>query len=323
MAAKSLERAEEQGADGCAIALEHGYLEADQGNPAKARKAFREVAKCDTNDEARGAARSELRTRYRLFWGDLYADLFGWQRFLPSNNRSTNLVPTVRVRGYIHPIPKVDLDPYVFAQVSRDVASRGRTTTGFPQILADNTAMFGVGVLLRGWKRRVGLYAQIGPAINLLDDGRERVWLDARVAGFFAVAAPSCSPSPQMDASGVRAQFAACAEVYAEAVWVSRFENNVLTMGRGRVGFTALVTGPVAWQPIAELRVLKDINNDYWNNLADVGLGMRWRLLIPFGLDLMLGVHGGSYFGLENKDPPPDPLGFAELRLQAATYIAF
>ena len=56
---------------------------------------------------------------------------------------------------------------------------------------------------------------------------------------------------------------------YAEAVWVSRFENNVLTMGRGRIAFTALVTGPIAWQPIAEVRVLKDINNDYWNNLAD------------------------------------------------------
>ncbi|MCO4768504.1 MAG: hypothetical protein KDA24_00630 [Deltaproteobacteria bacterium] len=321
MAAMSLETAEEQGGDACSVALERGYLEGEQGHGTKARKAFREAARCD--DEAvSAAAKGELKARYRLFWGDLYAELYGWHRFLPSTG-STNLVPTVRVRGYIHPIPKLDLDPYIFAQISRDLASQGNTVSGVPLILADNVAMIGAGVLLRGWKRRVGIYAQAGPAFNLLDDGRQRVFFDARVAAFFAVSAPTCSPAPQMAAPGARVGFAGCAEVYAEAVWVSRFDNNVFTLGRGRLGFTALVTGPVAWQPIAEVRVFKDINNDYWNNLIDAGVGMRWRLLMPFGLDVMLGVHGGSYFGLENNDPAPNPLGFAELRLQAATYIAF
>ncbi len=321
MAIRALEEAKEKGADLCMVALERGYLEAEQGNPAKARRALKEAAKCDENDQVRDAARRLLRSRYHLFWGDLYVELFGWDQFAPSSNRFRNLVPVVRARGYLHPIPKVDLDPYVFAQVSRDVASRGRTTTGFPQIFTDNSAMFGVGLLVRGWKRRVGIYAQIGPAINLLDDGRDRVSLDARVAAFFAVTTPTCYPTPQMTGSGVRALFAGCAESYAEAVWVSRFDHNVITVGRGRIGFTALVTGPVAWQPIAELRVFKDINDDFWNNLIDAGAGIRWRLLMPFGLDVMLGVHGGSFFGLENVDPAPDPLHYAELRLLLTTYV--
>lgn len=322
LAAASLETAAKEGADRCAILLETGYLEGAQNHGVKARKAFREAAQCDEK-AIRKAARAELRTKYRLFWGDFYGELFGWHRFLPQASRNSNLVPTARLRGYIHPIPHLDIDPYIFAQVSRDVASRAQGPNGFPLILADNTAMFGVGVLLRAWYRRIGLYAQLGPAVNLLDDGRQRWFFDARVAGFFAVSAPTCNPAPQLTAPGARLEFSPCAEVYAEAVWVSRFDNNVFTMGRGRVGFTALVTGPVAWQPIAEGRVLKDILNDYWNNLADVGLGIRWRLLTPIGLDLMLGVHGGSYFGLYNVDLPPDPLGYAELRLQAATYVAW
>jgi len=322
MATMSLETATKEGADACAVALERGYLEGAQNHGVKARQAFREAAQCDEK-AIRKAARAELRAKYRLFWGDFYGELFGWHRFLPQESRNTNLVPTARVRGYIHPVPHLDIDPYVFFQISRDAASRAQGPNGFPLILADNTAMFGVGVLMRAWYRRIGLYAQIGPAINLLNDGRPRWFLDARVAGFFAVSAPTCNPSPQLGAPGARLEFSPCAEVYAEAVWVSRFDNNIFTMGRGRVGFTALVTGPVAWQPIAEGRVLKDILNDYWNNLADAGLGIRWRLLTPIGLDVMLGVHGGSYFGLYNVDLPPDPLGYAELRLQAATYIAW
>ena len=72
-----------------------------------------------------------------------------------------------------------------------------------------------------------------------------------------------------------------------------------------------------------EARVLKDIRNDYWNNLADAGGGHRWRLLKPFVLDLLVGVHGGGYFGLENRDPPPDPLSYAEFRIQLGGYASF
>lgn len=321
-AAISLDMAEAAGADICAVQLERGYLATAQDKPASARKWFVKAKNCENPDTAANA-KEELKVSWRLFWGDLYAELYGWHRFYPAASRNTNLVPLLRVRGYIHPIPKLDLDPYVFFQISRDVASRGLGPNGYPLVYADNTMMFGVGVLFRFWKRKVGLFAQIGPAINLLNDSRRRVWLDARAGGFFAIEAPTCRPEPQMTDPGARVGFDGCGEVYAEAVWVNRFDNNIFTMGRGRLAFTFLTTGPVAWQPVAELRVLKDINNDYWNNLIDAGAGIRWRLLTPIGLDVMLGVHGGSYFGLENKDPAPTPLSFAELRLQAATYIAF
>ena len=321
-ASESLDLAEAAGADECALYLERGYLAKAQEDLRGARKWFLQARSCDDDDIA-ATARAELRQGWRLFWGDIYAELYGWHRFYPTAYRNTNLVPTLRVRGYIHPIPKVDLDPYVFFRISRDFASRSVGPNGYPLIFADNTLMFGVGVLFRFWERRVGLFAQIGPAINLLNDNRPRVALDARAGAFFAIAAPKCAPAHQLDEPGARVGFEGCAEAYAEAVWVSRFDNNVFTMGRGRLAFTFLVTGPVAWQPIVEGRVLKDINNDYYKNLIEAGAGFRWRLLTPIGVDLMLGVHAGTYFGLENRSLAPTPLNYAELRLQAATYIAF
>ena len=319
-AAISLDMAEAAGANPCSVFLERGYLALAQDKPAASRGWFIKARSCDDEAVSQSAA-AELKASWRLFWGDIYAELYGWHRFYPAASRNTNLVPMLRVRGYIHPLPKLDLDPYVFFQISRDVASRGSGPNGYPLVYADNTVLFGVGVLFRFWKRQVGLFAQIGPAINLLNDQRRRVWLDARAGGFFSIEAPGCRPEPE-DA-GARVGFEGCGDVYAEAVWVSRFDNNIFTMGRGRLAFTFLVTGPVAWQPVAEVRVLKDVNNDFWNNLIDAGGGIRWRLLEPIGLDVMLGVHGGSYFGLEDADPAPTPLTYAELRLQAATYIAF
>src|SRR5205823_2029552 len=106
--------------------------------------------------------------------------------------------------------------------------------------------------------------------------------------------------------------FVPCAETYAEAVYVSRFNNNVIALGRPRVAGSYMITGPVAWQVFAEGRVAKDSNRDYYNNLADAGVGQRWRLLAPLRVDLLVSVNSGSYFGLWNHDPAPSRLAYTD-----------
>ena len=83
----------------------------------------------------------------------------------------------------------------------------------------------------------------------------------------------------------------------------------------------AAVTGPIGWEITGELRAAKDINNDYYNNFVDAGLGPRVRLLAPFHLELMLAPHIGTYFGSHNQEPAPDPLHYVDLRAQLATYV--
>jgi|GEM_PF-1559012 len=320
----AIDVAERYGADPQLVALERGYTYQQYGKPAEAGRQYRLAAE-GSNDDVAATARAQRRSLQRLFWGEVYGEVYGWYRFHPrATTLQKNLVPLLRVRGYIHPIPKLDLDPYIFFQISRDTESKVDGPNGFPLILADNTMMFGGGVLFRFWKKRVGLFAQIGPAYHLIPRTTRPRWeLDFRAGAFIGLESPKCRPEPALGKPGARAIVDPCFDLWSELVYVSRFDHNLFFTVRGRASLNYLVTGPVVWAPVAEVRAFKDIDNDFWNNLVDAGIAHRWRLVYPFPLDLMLGVHGGTYYGLANLDPAPNPLTYAEFRLQLATSISF
>lgn len=316
-AAAALQAARAAGADAQLVSLELGYLASKQGDVEVARGRFEEAGRGPDEELAR-QAQAELRALPRRVWADLYADTYGWSRVLGAAQQS-DLVPTLRARGFFRPSFSLDLGLYAYAQITRDLASRGSGAGGVPLVYADNYALAGLGAMLRLWEHRIGLFVQAGPAINLLDDGRERVAFDLRGGAFFGAETGGCAPA----ADGVSWTFVPCAEVYGEAVVVSRFDNNVIAFARPRVSATYLVTGPLAWQVVAEGRVAADTNSDFFNNFVDAGAGHRLRLLRPVRFDLALGLHGGSYLGLESRDPAPRQLGYLDLRLQAATYVEF
>jgi hypothetical protein len=188
-------------------------------------------------------------------------------------------------------------------------------------ILADDYALLGGGARLRLWGGRIGLFAQLGPAIDLLDDSRDRVAFDARVGADLFAETARCAESPERD--GARLELVPCLEVYGEGAYVSRYDNNVIGLLRPRAAASYLVTGPVAWQVVAETRAAVDVNKDYYNNFVEVGAGHRFRLLTPARVDLLLSVHEGTYLGVHHLDPAPDPLRYTDLRLEAATYLEF
>ncbi|WP_438000599.1 hypothetical protein WMF26_13030 [Sorangium sp. So ce185] len=316
-AAAALEAARAAGADAQLVALELGYLASQQGDREEARRRFEEAGRGPDEALAR-KAQAELRLLPQRLSADLYAETYGWSRVLGAAQQS-DLVPTLRARGFFRPSFSLDLGLYAYAQVTRDLASRGRGAGGVPLVYADNYALAGLGAMLRLWDRRIGLFVQAGPALNLLDDGRERVAFDARGGAFFGAETGGCAPGGE----GVSWTFVPCAELYAEAVFVSRFDDNVIAFARPRLSATYLVTGPLAWQVVAEGRAAADTNSDFFNNFVDAGAGPRLRLLRPLRLDLALGLHAGSYLGREGRDPAPRQLGYVDLRLQAATYVEF
>jgi hypothetical protein len=315
-AAQAFSAARAAGADSQHVALELAYLAVSAGDVDEARSRFEEAER-GADPELSRRARAELKLLPRHFFADVYADAYGWKR-IRGAPQPENLVPTLRLRGFYRPLLTMDLAFYAFAQATRDVASRGRSAAGLPQIYADDHAILGAGVMLRAWGRRLGLFAQAGPAINLLDDGRQRVTPDVRAGVFLGAETTGCAPKTS---GGASLLFLPCAEVYAEAVYVSRFDHNIIAFARPRLSLSYLVTGPVAWQVVAEGRLAKDRNDDFYNNFVDGGAGLRFRLLAPFRLDVMLGGHVGTYFGLQNRDPAPRPLDYADVRLQAATYL--
>ena len=140
-----------------------------------------------------------------------------------------------------------------------------------------------------------------------------------RAGGLFYADTAGCTPAPEATA---RASLRPCGEAYAEAVFATRFDDNVIGFVRPRVGFGYLVTGPVAWQVMAEARAAKDGKAQPWNNFADGGVGHRWRLLAPFRLDLMISADAGSYFGPSDQ-AAPSRRGYVDARGVASTYMEF
>ena len=257
-----------------------------------------------------GSARAdELRLRR-----DVYADTFAWRRVSGANHDSDG-VPTLRVRALLRPVATVPVEVYGFAQITRELGSSGITSG---RIHADNRLMMGGGVLLSLWRGRAGFFFQAGPALNLVEDGRARTLLDARGGGFLGAELTRCSP-----AVGSGLQLTPCADVYSDLLYMSRFDDDVAGFARVRGGATWLVTGPVAWQALLEGRAAADRNHDFYDNFADGGVAHRWRLLRPIRLDVVASGVIGRYRGVENVDPAPDPLRYADLRLEAATYFEF
>jgi hypothetical protein len=315
---EGFERARAAGADPQLVAVELGYIAAARGDAEDAQLRFEEARRGPDPDLA-GQAGRELSTGPRHWSSDVYADAIGAAAVGGVSAAPTMLVPTLRVRGYWRPSLSVDAQVYAYAQGTRDTASSAQGPAGVPAIYADDYALFGIGARYRLWGGRIGLFAQVGPAANLVRPASPLV-VDAR-AGFDLYAESArCAPPPAHD---VVFEVLPCAEVYAEGTYASRFDNNVFGLVRPRGGFTYMVTGPVAWQVIAEARAGKDLNDDYYNNFIDAGVGPRWRLLSPFRLDVLLTADAGTYLGLQNVDPAPSTLAYGAVRLEASTYMEY
>jgi hypothetical protein len=295
--------------------MELGYVALAEKNLDQADRSFARAAG-GPDAELATRARAELDQLPRHFWADLYVEVYAWDR-ISGPIPISDAVPTVRARGFYRPSLDLDFHFYFFAQVTRDSASTWAGGAAVPLIYADNAAMFGPGMLLRLWERRVGLFVQGGPAINLLHGG---VSLDIRAGAFLGLETSRCWPSA---VSGATFDFIPCADLYTEADYFSRFENNVAGFARGRAGASWLVTGPVAWQVIVEGRGGLDSNRNYYNNFVEAGIGPRWRLVSPFRLDLFASFEVGTYLGIAGKDPAPTHLFYTDLRLVASTYLEF
>jgi len=311
-ALQAFEAARRAGADPQRVSLELAYAHLALGETAAARAEFA-VASRGTDADLARRADQELAGLPSPWWADLYAESFGWSRRMGATDNS-DVVPTVRVRGLRRLTFGPDLSVYAYAQATRDTASRG-LGSGAPSVYADNTALAGAGLLLRLWQNRLGLFAQAGPALPLMDDGRDPVGFDARAGSFLALETEPClverHPSPR------------CEELYTEVIYTSRFDHDVQAFTRARQSLRYLATGPVAWQLFWELRGGADRNGDYYDNFVDAGAGPRWRLRGPVPFDLLAGGHVGRYLGRENLDPAPGRLEYVDLRVLATTYVEF
>src|SRR5690606_25194391 len=204
--------------------------------------------------------------------GDLYADAYGWHR-LKGPEVADDGVFTLRLRALYRLLEYADLDAYLAGQATGGLASTAGGEREVPLIYADTYAMVRAGLLLRTWERRLGFFAQAGPVAKLVDDGRETSDVDVRAGAFLGVASSRCSKKPHM--TGFIAW--PCGELYSEAVYVNRYDNNIVGFVRARTGLAYWAAHPLLSQFVIEVRGGLDKNKDFYNNFVDGGIGQRFR----------------------------------------------
>ncbi len=295
------------------VALELAYVHLAHNKTTAAREEL-EKAASGPDQELAAQARKQLDALPGAWWADLYAESYSWRR-VGGDALTTDLVPTVRLRGLRRLSAERDVHAYVFGQATRDVASQS-ISTGVPQIYADNHALAGGGAMVRLANRRVGVFAQVGTAIALLDDGHDFLQLDVRGGAFVSLASAACDVQGGIVEAGTW-----CGELYSEAVYTSRFDNNVQAFIRQRTGFSYLETGPVSWSMYLELRGALDRNGAFYNNFIDSGVGPRWRLRRPVPIDLLVGGPVGSYLDLPTVDAMPGRKDYVDFRVLVTTYV--
>jgi cellulose synthase/poly-beta-1,6-N-acetylglucosamine synthase-like glycosyltransferase len=77
-------------------------------------------------------------------------------------------------------------------------------------------------------------------------------------------------------------------EVYWDAIYIQRDDDNIIANVQGREGLGCLRLGPLASDLYLRLDANIDRNKDYWNNRLQGGLGVRFRPVLDNDVDLQL-----------------------------------
>jgi len=102
-------------------------------------------------------------------------------------------------------------------------------------------------------------------------------------------------------------------EAGGDAVYVSRYNHNLLLYGQTRRGYTLPPLGAgLHLQPLWNLNWTTDVERQWWGNFAETGPGVRVRWDgLPPNVSLRMDLLRGAY--LVNRDNPHRP-NFWDLR---------
>lgn len=190
---------------------------------------------------------------------------------------------------------------YLGAALTKDSRSTGGN---LPAIFSDNFGLVGLGVGAqpgRGW---VSVRAEANLAVNLVRsaDHPDRTEGDVRVlAAYFR----RWEPPP-----GAGRRFA---EVYGSAGYYSRYRDNGIAYAQARAGWRLTAAAPL--YGYLRLNLTKDVNRDFYNNVAEIGPGLEWRAGGPLALSARAEYLGGVYLGIEGRDPNPYGPTYDDFRL--------
>jgi tetratricopeptide (TPR) repeat protein len=204
---------------------------------------------------------------------------------------------------------RLPVRPYTSVRFIGD--TRRATSEVLPQYFSESSFLFGLGLTSSPWPG-VTLWAEAGSAASYLrrpDTGR----MVPDYRGGVALQRGFGSP---LGGEGPGAFF----ETAADAVYLSRYQDDCLLYWQNRYGYTLPALGRLETQLVWNIHVTADTRRQYWANFAETGPGLRWRVRgMPPGLAFSVSVLRGVY--TRNLDNPRGP-NFYDVRAGLAYAFA-
>lgn len=282
------------------LALQAGYIASTLGNQPQAYGYFEDATTAADADLAQKAQQAMtnlggLQTKvipYPFFFDLYYAPVF-FSRF-------ALIVNPVIARAGITLNQKHNAQLYIIYRWTRDNRSGvGQIST----IYQDDTAITSIGANIQPFvKIPLVIFAQVGKAYNLLNVHPR--WRNDVRAGLIFYNQWGAKPifSPQLDFP-----FAWITTLYSNVGYYSRYENDVIADNRMREGFRVLRYKPSAIDIYFDEHLVLDSQQQFYNNIFEVGPGIVFYPSNRYNIDLRLESLKGYY--LPVNSPSPNPYG--------------
>jgi tetratricopeptide (TPR) repeat protein len=172
--------------------------------------------------------------------------------------------------------------------VTRDTRSTGGV---LPEIFSDNVAVLGTGIRAVPFKG-LTFDAQTGIAIDLIDRPSSRVirWDVRTILSYGTGIYPEVGAPPR-----ARSTFKPFLDFYASAGYYSRYANGI-SYANGRAGSRIAEWMFSALDLYVRGNLVADVEREFYNNLAEGGIGLRFIPYIPWGVHVLAEYHRGTYW---------------------------
>jgi tetratricopeptide (TPR) repeat protein len=274
--------------------LQRGYLHARLDDRSAAREAYEEARQLGPPDvAARAQAELSALDAGTLDAGTIFTDIYAAPMYM---ERFDNLLATGIARIGVIAVGRPQLELYGSVRFTTDTRS---TAGAVPEIYADNSIIPAVGARMRAGP--VTLFAEAGAAIPVVDGFADGPVLGDVRAGAFH----SSAWGPDGLAGG------RVGELYADAVYYSRFDDNIIATAIYRDGLRLPAGRLLAVDIYGRGGLSADTERHFFNNVAELGAGLR---LVPRMAAAWLGVEYTRGFYLDNT-PAGGDRTFGDFRI--------
>ena len=112
-------------------------------------------------------------------------------------------------------------------------------------------------------------------------------------------------------------------EMYSDISYYRSQRNNVIGYWHIRTGFHTMQLWKSCIDVYGVSYVMKDINEDFWNNKAEIGPGIRIKPVSGLDLTFFIEYLFGTYFGIEGRDPNPYSQQYTDRRMGVIFWIGW